>query len=60
MRTDALRVPFGFLAPGILLANQVICAGDLKYELDDTGVHKCTWSPGSQGLVGQLCHIPLL
>ena len=28
---------------------KVLCAGDLSYELDETGLHKCTWScPGDQ------------
>ena len=27
----------------------VLCAGDLSYELDETGLHKCTWScPGDE------------
>eukprot|EP00435_Cladocopium_sp_Y103_P004825 s6140_g1.t1 len=28
---------------------KVLCAGDLSYELDETGLHKCTWScPGDE------------
>ena len=28
---------------------KVLCAGDLNYELDTTGLHKCTWScPGDE------------
>jgi len=34
----------GLGAMGIGECEKVICAGDLKYELDDTGVHKCTWN----------------
>ncbi|CAE7467874.1 unnamed protein product [Symbiodinium natans] len=28
---------------------KVLCAGDLKYELDETGIHQCTWSCPADG-----------
>mmetsp|Transcript_52052 Transcript_52052/g.97373 ORF Transcript_52052/g.97373 Transcript_52052/m.97373 type:complete len:483 (+) Transcript_52052:57-1505(+) len=33
----------GFAAVGLAECEQVICAGDLKYELDATGLHTCKW-----------------
>lgn len=34
---------------GIGECEKVICAGDLKYELDGTGLHKCTWNCPADG-----------
>ncbi|CAE7943888.1 unnamed protein product, partial [Symbiodinium sp. KB8] len=34
----------GLGSMGIGECEKVICAGDLKYELDGTGLHKCTWN----------------
>ncbi|CAE7457765.1 unnamed protein product [Symbiodinium natans] len=34
----------GLGAIGLQQCEAVLCAGDLKYELDATGLHKCTWN----------------
>lgn len=34
----------GLDAIGLSSCAQVLCAGNLKYELDETGLHKCAWA----------------